>query len=163
MNKTSVFSVLLMAAALTACGGQTSEPAAPPAASAPAAVASEAAASAEAAVADMHNAENALDWPGKYEGVLPCASCEGIKTELALKEDGTYVLTEDYQGGKEALKETLEGKFTWGADGTTVTLDEKADGRQYFVSEGYLAQLDADGKVIEGEMEKNYQLNKTVQ
>ena len=25
------------------------------------------------------NAANSLDWAGKYEGVLPCADCEGIK------------------------------------------------------------------------------------
>lgn len=28
-----------------------------------------------------HNSQNALDWDGEYEGVLPCADCEGIKNK----------------------------------------------------------------------------------
>ena len=45
----------------------------------------------EATVADTaHTAENALDWNGTYKGILPCADCEGIKTELELNSDKTY-------------------------------------------------------------------------
>ncbi len=28
------------------------------------------------------NSQNSLDWPGTYTGTLPCADCEGIKTEI---------------------------------------------------------------------------------
>ena len=34
--------------------------------------------------------QNALDWPGMYEGVLPCASCEGIQTTLTLLADNRH-------------------------------------------------------------------------
>ncbi|MFX6794395.1 copper resistance protein NlpE N-terminal domain-containing protein, partial [Acinetobacter baumannii] len=50
------------------------------------------------AVDTAHTAENSLDWDGKYKGTLPCADCEGIKTELELKDDKTYELTETYLG-----------------------------------------------------------------
>ena len=54
-------------------------------------------ASAEVAVLnDGHTAENALDWGGVYEGVFPCADCEGINTRLTLKYDRTYILEESY-------------------------------------------------------------------
>src|SRR5690606_19199026 len=45
---------------------------------------------------DEHNAQNSLDWMGTYEGILPCADCEGIKTTIILKEDGTYSSKETY-------------------------------------------------------------------
>ena len=48
------------------------------------------------AVVDSHTAENALDWPGRYAGLLPCADCEGIQTQLTLNADKTYVLEEHY-------------------------------------------------------------------
>lgn len=34
---------------------------------------------------------------GKYEGVMPCADCDGIATTLSLNGDGTYDLTTTYQ------------------------------------------------------------------
>ncbi len=43
---------------------------------------------------------------GKYEGVLPCADCEGIRTELVLYQDITntenniYILNETYMTNK---------------------------------------------------------------
>ena len=45
-----------------------------------------------------HNSENALDWPGVYRGMIPCADCEGIKMQLRLTQDGTYQLASLYQG-----------------------------------------------------------------
>ena len=41
---------------------------------------------------DVHTSRVALDWQGVYRGMLPCASCEGIKTQLELF-DSTYVLS----------------------------------------------------------------------
>ena len=37
-----------------------------------------------------HNAKNSLDYIGTYKGILPCADCEGIETELELNSDKTY-------------------------------------------------------------------------
>ena len=53
----------------------------------------------EATEADTaHTTENALDWNGTYKGILPCADCEGIKTELELNSDKTYEIKETYLG-----------------------------------------------------------------
>ena len=41
---------------------------------------------------DAHDAHNSLDWPGIYNGFLPCADCIGLKMSLALNKSGSYVL-----------------------------------------------------------------------
>ncbi|MDO5606417.1 MAG: copper resistance protein NlpE [Paracoccus sp. (in: a-proteobacteria)] len=92
----------------------------------------------------QHDARTALDWPGRYEGVLPCASCEGIQTVLLLAEDGTYQLIETYLGEDDA--EFIEnGTFIWEDDGTRITLDDE-DKRGYFVAEGSVIALNADNE-----------------
>ena len=42
------------------------------------------------------NATANSNWAGEYEGVFPCADCEGIKVELDLNPDKTYELSEEY-------------------------------------------------------------------
>lgn len=158
-----ILSLLLAGLVLTACSGNTTEDNPPTPAASAAAVPpafTPASAEARAAVPGLHNAQNSLDWSGTYKGLLPCASCEGIATELVLNDDGTYSLTEDYQGGKEVLKETVTGKFTWLPGGSVVQLDAAADQRQYFVGEGQIKNLDAHGKEATGELASYYVLKK---
>ena len=96
--------IVLLAATLGACSAT-----APtwPAASAP---------------VDMHNSRNSLDWPGVYEGVLPCADCPGIQTRLTLQQDGRFALSMRYLERQVAPFES-SGSFSWKADGNTITLD----------------------------------------
>ena len=110
----------------------------------------------ESETADMHNAQNAIDWPGSYYGVLPCASCPGINTMITLNEDGTYEKTVEYQECDDT-PETTKGSFTWDETGSIITLGEST----YKVGENQLFALDADNKVIEGELAKDYILTKT--
>ena len=35
-----------------------------------------------------------MRWTGDYKGILPCADCNGIETELELKSDYSYELSE---------------------------------------------------------------------
>lgn len=42
---------------------------------------------------------------GTYEGTLPAADCEGIKTMLIINEDKTYTLKSEYIGKKYATFE----------------------------------------------------------
>src|SRR5690625_3235509 len=70
---------------------------------------------ASAIVPDHHNARNALDWAGTYEGELPGVGF----SRLLLEVDETYVLE---QG------EVVYGRFTWLPDGNTIELDEAAGG-----------------------------------
>jgi hypothetical protein len=48
----------------------------------------------------------------RFVGILPCDSCDGIRTELVLRNDGTFRLTETYLG-KIASRPVIEvGKWT---------------------------------------------------
>ncbi|AVV86049.1 copper resistance protein NlpE [Shewanella putrefaciens] len=100
--------------------------------------------------------QNSLDWPGNYEGVLPCASCEGIETHISLKADNSFELKSIYLGKDEKIFK-VTGTAVWDAQGQKITL---ADGTQYLVGENQLIMLDTEGKRITGELATNYVLKK---
>ncbi|MGR5063631.1 copper resistance protein NlpE [Photobacterium sp. DNB22_13_2] len=112
-------------------------------------------------VADSaHSTRNALDWNGTYTGILPCADCEGIKTELVVKKDGTFILTEVYLG-KEGSAFEYEGSFNWNTAGNTIALPGAGDDAvQYFVGENQLFRLDKEGNRVEGDLASHYVLRK---
>lgn len=113
-----------------------------------------------AAVPDMHTAQNALDYDGKYKGVLPCADCEGIETELTLDRDGSYTLKTTYLG-KNATPFENSGTYTWAEDGSTIILSGITDApNRYFVGENKIFQLDMEGNRISGELADKYMLKK---
>ena len=116
----------------------------------------------EATVADTaHTAENALDWNGTYKGILPCADCEGIKTELELNSDKTYEIKETYLGKGDGKPFESKGSFQFdNKNSSIIELDKAGDSRKYFVAEGYLKALDIDGKEITGDLADKYQLKK---
>ena len=98
-------------------------------------------------VADAaHNSRNAVDWAGVYAGVVPCADCPGIKLRLTLQPDNRYELSTQYLD-RQAAAQTVRGRFTWDAGGSTVTLDAAGGGQQFRVGEGRLLQLNRDGSV----------------
>ncbi|MFA5683983.1 MAG: copper resistance protein NlpE N-terminal domain-containing protein [Lysobacteraceae bacterium] len=105
---------------------------------------------------------NALDWAGRYAGVLPCADCEGIETRLDLAEDQTYVLRTRYLGKSERVFEE-KGRFRWDRDGRSIRLDgfDGGPGR-YLVGENQLFHLDSAGQRIEGPLAGHYRLSKQV-
>lgn len=108
---------------------------------------------------DMHTSEMALDYHGVYEGTLPCADCEGIKTQLTVNDDNTFVLVSDYLGEEDAK---FEDKGTYFIEDGEILVIQDEDGEQkyYKLQEGSLAQLDANKKLIEGEMAPLYVLTK---
>lgn len=112
-------------------------------------------------VADpAHNSRHALDWNGRYVGVLPCADCEGINTTLTLQQDGHYQLGTQYLGKSEQIFREL-GQFEWDDSGQIVRLQRPHLGAdQFFVGENVLWQLDRDGQRIQGELAEQYQLHK---
>lgn len=108
---------------------------------------------------DDSTSQSALDWDGTYEGVIPCADCEGIKTELTLNQDNTYTLTEEYID--KNLKVENQGNITWTDDGNSISLKTKDDEyKRYKVGENILFQLDLEGNEITGALAQNYQLKK---
>lgn len=109
-----------------------------------------------------HNAENSLDIAGVYTGTLPCASCEGIKTELTLNNDKTFVLKEEYLGQKEPLRSEMKGNWVVHENTMTLQFSKEVQDRitRYKVEENRLRQLDLQGEVIEGALADNYILKK---
>ncbi|ABM00440.1 copper resistance protein NlpE [Shewanella amazonensis] len=107
------------------------------------------------------SSRTSLDWQGSYEGVVPCASCEGIKTRLTLNNDGTYLLQSQYLGkeqdGKEPKVFEEQGKFSWNASGGAIQLE---NGAWYQVGENQLFMLDREGKRITGVLAGHYRLLK---
>lgn len=116
----------------------------------------------EATVADTaHTAENAIDWNGTYKGILPCADCEGIKTELELNSDKTYEIKETYLGKGDGKPFESKGSFQFDSKNSSIIeLDKAGDSRKYFIAEGYLKALDLEGNEITGDLADKYQLKK---
>lgn len=100
--------------------------------------------------------QNSLDWAGSYEGVLPCASCEGIQTLITLQSDNSFIQETVYLGKDEKILK-LMGKAAWDEKGQKITLE---DGTQYLVGENQLIMLDTEGQRITGDLAANYVLKK---
>ena len=116
----------------------------------------------EPEVAAVENARDNLNWVGSYSGVVPCADCQGILTQITLNADQTYQISWKYQGkSDETFKNS--GKFQWDAEGNAITLEGLEKDKfpvRYKVGEEHLLQLDMEGNVITGELADKYMINK---
>lgn len=107
-----------------------------------------------------HNSQNSINYTGVYQGVIPCADCEGIKTTITLSEDGSYTRSVQYLG-KENTATTDHGIFTWNDQGSKITLSsDSGENQSYQVGENVLFHLDRAGNRITGDLAANYRLNK---
>ena len=104
------------------------------------------------------NSRTSLDWNGIYNGILPCADCEGIETIISLKEDFSYTKKLKYLG-KEDTFTISKGNFTWDDSGNLIYLDtDKPNG--YRVGENQLFALDMNDEKITGDLQDLYVLKK---
>lgn len=111
---------------------------------------------------------------GSFEGVIPCADCGGIKTELTLfqdaanSENNTYTLKETYLGGKTG-DTTFTSTGKWDIlKGTPSDKEaivyflnyEEPDDARYFLkqSDSSVLILDKDQKIISSTL--NYSLRR---
>lgn len=157
MQTRSVLPLILL---LAACAPQdNAAPASTPAAASTVATSQPAAEPAASAASTA--AQPDAQWGGRYYGVLPCASCEGIETTLILQEDGSYRLTETYKQ-RQPFTEKTEGRFTWRKPQEIFQLDKAGGERLYQIGNGQIWALDADGKQVEGELANLYILKQTV-
>ena len=101
---------------------------------------------------------------GTFEGVLQCADCEGIKTELTLYQDAAnsennnYILKETYLGNKTgdtSFSSTGKWDILRGIKGSPdavvyfLNYDEPEDSRYYLKkSEDSLLMLDKEQQII---------------
>lgn len=106
-------------------------------------------------------ASDQLNWVGDYKGVLPCADCAGIETELELKADQSYELSEEYLG-KQSNEFKAKGRFSFDADQSNVIrLDSHGQERKFLIGENFVELLDMQtGKTIQSEL--NYKLMKEI-
>jgi NlpE N-terminal domain len=104
-------------------------------------------------------AETSLDWPGEYKGVLPCADCEGIETELELKADKTYELTQEYLGKGKNKESKVKGSFSFDPNNPSmISLDQAGENRKFFIGENFIQVRDPrSGKVIDSKMNDKLQ------
>jgi heat shock protein HslJ len=107
-----------------------------------------------------HNSRNSLDYHGTYSGIIPCADCEGILTEIQLFKDGSFSKTVQYLG-KEDEGRTEKGNYTWNTEGSGISIPSSGNETQlYKVGENVLFHLDKEGNRIEGDLVENYKLTK---
>ncbi|HPE75736.1 MAG TPA: copper resistance protein NlpE N-terminal domain-containing protein [Draconibacterium sp.] len=104
------------------------------------------------------NSLTSVDWQGTYQGILPCADCEGLKTQLVLNENLTYSLKTSYLGKEDNIFET-KGTFSWDKSGSKITLDN-FEKQVYQVGENKLFHLDKSGSRITGDLANNYIMEK---
>ncbi len=106
------------------------------------------------------NSRTSLDWPGVYQGLIPCADCESIKTRITLHKDGTFARSIIYQGKPDGQFND-QGTFSWDDAGGKITLiDKQGQSQSYLVGEGRLFHLDQQGQRISGELADRYILIK---
>ena len=108
---------------------------------------------------DGHTAQNALDYMGIYKGLMPCADCEGIQTQLTLNADKTYVLEEYYvKNGRALHPSKATGRFQFDAKKPSlIRLENTNPTRVYFIGEGFAEARDAQsGDKISSQL--NYRL-----
>jgi hypothetical protein len=86
----------------------------------------------------QENARAALDWPGLYRGVAPCAPpCSGVETKLYLARPTKaphYVLIET-RHGRGARPERTEGEARW-LDGARLSVMSRSGERIFHIGEG---------------------------
>lgn len=71
---------------------------------------------------------------GRYQGTLPCNTCDGIETTLVLKADETYTLSERYFNAQNSARFSADGN--WMSQGTAVILQPNHNGPStYFIAQ----------------------------
>ncbi|MCH8568899.1 MAG: copper resistance protein NlpE [Balneolales bacterium] len=107
-----------------------------------------------------HNARTSLDYRGTYQGITPCADCEGIDTELVIGENETFRLSARYLGKDDVENVyTTEGSYVWDESGNVIILlGLENRPAHYFISENYVVQLDMEGRRITGDLADQYVL-----
>ena len=102
---------------------------------------------------------NDLNWVGDYKGILPCADCEGIETELELKANNMYELSEEYIG-RQRDEFKAKGTFSFDPDQSNViTLDEAGQKRKFWIGDNFVELRDMQtGQALDTKL--NYKLMK---
>jgi len=111
-------------------------------------------------VDNINNGQLSFAWTGTYKGTLPCADCEGIKTEVILKKDGMFKRITQYLGKSNKSFSEI-GSFDYDSNDKKITLNlDNGSSRKYEVVKNKLFHLDNNGQRITGDLADNYGLVK---
>jgi heat shock protein HslJ/uncharacterized lipoprotein YbaY len=96
--------------------------------------------------------------PATFVGTLPCADCPGIRYQLNLLADHTFIFRTTYENRNSSFRE--DGTWLLANDGKILVLQTQKHTRQQFalLNEQTLRQLDANAKQIESKL--NYDLRR---
>ena len=109
-----------------------------------------------AAVATATDTTTTLVMTGTFEGTLPAASSEGIRTSLTVNADSTYSYKQEYIGEKDANFETSGVYHSIGKDLIELVTPSSREKTYYKrVETGYMLS-DSLGTVNQGELAKHY-------
>jgi len=99
--------------------------------------------------------------PASFVGTLPCADCPGIRYQVNLLADHTFVSRMTYEDRSTSLQE--EGSWQLANDGKTLVLQTDHQTREQFalLDEQTLRKMDTNGKEIQSKL--NYDLKRTPQ
>lgn len=101
-----------------------------------------------------------LHWSGKYDGLLPCTDCIGIKTELRLNPDFTYILRETSLGNTTQTN-LYQGEFKFSDfNNKIIVLDDKAEQRQYWLGKDYIEARNSDGSEVTTVLKPHYKMQR---
>lgn len=96
---------------------------------------------------------------GIYQGITPCADCEGIETRLYIYDDSSFVENTVYLG-KPDKSQLFSSSGKWEKKDALITLTFPNGPRKYKLGLNKLIMLDADGKEINGNFKLRYILSK---
>ncbi len=108
------------------------------------------------------NPGNTDTWTGTYRGILPCADCAGVVTELTLSADQNCVINRLYLNAQPKTI-SKKGKIKWNDDRTEIYVQIEGEpdlyNRFHVTSEG-LQKLDRNGQNIYTNLTNSYMLSK---
>ncbi len=115
---------------------------------------------AETQVAATGQQTAVADYCGTYQGVLPCADCEGIKTTLVIRNDCTYDLKSEYLGKDEGVFET-SGVYNMKQSDLIELVTPSSGAKTYYkISKNTLLRTDSIGQNYLGDTAEYYKLTK---
>ena len=86
---------------------------------------------------------------GTYNGVLPCADCDGLQVSLTLT-GGNYTIQSTKLGKKQENKQD-SGVYRTTTDKQYLQLDNQTDRLTFYIGDGYLELRQPDGEKIDPE------------
>lgn len=110
----------------------------------------------------FQNKSKNQDWVGIYRGVMPCADCEGIKTQLELRSNNKYILTQKYMRKNDTIFKHKED-FDWNKKTKIISLNNSTNlnlNFKYIYENNKLKLLDSEGNKIQSEFEDLYSLKR---